>query len=286
VRTRSILCPVDFSAVSRQAYDHALVWAARTGARLTLLHAVDPLLAEAASATHVAADDLRDTHAELRAFAGRPGVDLPAWAPAAAIAVTVGEPWREIVTVAAVHEADLIVMGTQGLGGVRLLAFGSTAEHVMRATSVPVLAVPPAAAQRFLIEPDGPHVEVGTVLAAIDFDAGSNALPATGAAIADELARTTARAALDSLAVRLDTLYPIDTAVVTGRSAEALTALAAIRGAGLLILGTASALSSHRPGSTARRLLSLTEIPVLAVPPVPAHSADRQPLAAGRSEVW
>ena len=45
---RSILCPVDFSDQSRQALRWAEALSRRTAGRLTVLSAVDPLLAEAA----------------------------------------------------------------------------------------------------------------------------------------------------------------------------------------------------------------------------------------------
>lgn len=232
MRIRSILCPVDFSAVSRHAYEQALVWAARSGARLTVLHAVEPLLVHAAAVAGLDADYLRDTHAELRAFIGRPGATLPGWAPAATAEVTVGEPWKAIVAAAGAYDADLIVMGTQGTGGVRKFVFGSTAGHVLREAVMPVLAIPPAAPRRFVFESAGPRLEVGTVLAAVDFAPGSDTVTAIGAAVAraldarlvlahavqpyhavgrrapevavDELARATARAALESMASRLE----------------------------------------------------------------------------------
>ena len=48
IAVRSILCPVDFSEESRQALRWAAALARRTTARLTVLSAVDPLLAQAA----------------------------------------------------------------------------------------------------------------------------------------------------------------------------------------------------------------------------------------------
>ena len=45
---RSILCPVDFSALSKVALQHAAAFAKRSGGRLTVLYVSDPLLTAAA----------------------------------------------------------------------------------------------------------------------------------------------------------------------------------------------------------------------------------------------
>jgi nucleotide-binding universal stress UspA family protein len=105
-------------------------------------------------------------------------------------------------------------------------------------------------------------------------------------AAADQLARGTADAALTGLAERLHTTRPTETAIVTGPPAEAITELLEVRDAGLLVLGTASALSSHRPGSTAYRTLCLSDVPVLAVPPPAVPVADRGSIPADHYEVW
>ena len=53
-----------------------------------------------------------------------------------------GDAAEEILKQVEECEADLIVMGTQGLEGTRRFVFGSTTEHVLRESTVPVLAVP------------------------------------------------------------------------------------------------------------------------------------------------
>lgn len=311
---RSILCPVDFSAVARQAHEYALALAAQTGARLTVMHAIEPLLAQAA-ASQLYADYLRDTHAELKAFTTRPGLDRLPWAPPPVLVVTVGEPWREILAAAEVHGADLIVMGTQGLGGVRHLVFGSTAERVLRGSRVPLVAVPPADTSPVRLDADGPHFPTGAVIAALDLGATGDGLARAGAeaaamlgtslvlahavrplgaaarwraaeAAADQVARATAQVALDGIVSRLGAGVPVEVAIVTGHPAEAITELAASRQAALLLLGTSSGLRRHRPGSTAYRMLCLSRIPVLAVPPMAVPPASHVPVAAGCREVW
>src|SRR5262245_65791896 len=56
--------------------------------------------------------------------------------------VATGKPAVEILRIAHDRPADVIVMSTHGLTGMRKLFFGSTTERVLRETSVPVLLTP------------------------------------------------------------------------------------------------------------------------------------------------
>ena len=99
VRVQSVLCPVDFSEHSRRAYAVAL--AAFHHARLTVLTVIDPLLAQAA-AVHCDPEYLRESEAELRAFAGDTSLDsissaVPVFAVPPAIGTDRGGD-REVTT--------------------------------------------------------------------------------------------------------------------------------------------------------------------------------------------
>jgi nucleotide-binding universal stress UspA family protein len=61
------------------------------------------------------------------------------------IEVTVGEPAREIVDIAAEYPTNLIVMSTHGHGTLGRVLLGSVAAEVMWQSNVPVLIVPPHA---------------------------------------------------------------------------------------------------------------------------------------------
>lgn len=143
---RSILCPVDFSEHSRAALRHAAALASRSRGRVTVLFVNDPLLIAAAAAAYDARVLAASTDADLRRF-------VTTSLPAAAVrrvryAAAIGKPGREIVRLAAKQGADLIVMGTHGLGAAGRLFFGSATDYVLRHTPVPLLAVPPAASRR------------------------------------------------------------------------------------------------------------------------------------------
>ncbi len=55
--------------------------------------------------------------------------------------LTIGDPAREILQVAARLKADLVMVGTHGRTGLKRMIVGSVAEHVVRRASCPVLVV-------------------------------------------------------------------------------------------------------------------------------------------------
>jgi nucleotide-binding universal stress UspA family protein len=57
------------------------------------------------------------------------------------VTVTTGKPYREIVRVAQERKADVIVMGVHGRGVIDRWLFGSTANHVIRQASCPVMTL-------------------------------------------------------------------------------------------------------------------------------------------------
>jgi universal stress protein A len=137
-----ILCPVDFSATSRSALRVAGALARDAGGTLTVLFVNDPLLTAAAAAAYDAKAMARTTEVALRAFVRRVLGRWPALVRSTRCLTAVGRPAREIVKAAKQERADLVVMGTHGLTGVRRLILGSVTEEVLRTISIPVLAVP------------------------------------------------------------------------------------------------------------------------------------------------
>jgi nucleotide-binding universal stress UspA family protein len=141
---RFILCPVDFSEQSRQALLWASAIAQYRGGELTVLSVVDPLLARAARIRlHI---DLARADAEpaLREFVEATLPEAARQASHVRMEVTVGDPSEAILQTGRRLKAELIVMGTHGLGGFQKLLLGSTTEQVLRRTEWPVLAVPAA----------------------------------------------------------------------------------------------------------------------------------------------
>lgn len=297
VSLRSILCTVDFSDQSQHAFRWALALAARHQGRLIVLTAVDPLLASAAR-VRLGADLAKTEMAPaLREFIDGAAPKNVVWAPRTDLVVTIGDAHEVILETAAREHADLIVMGTQGLGGFRKLLIGSTTERVLRRTRTPVLVVPMGAAEAVILEPAGARLDVGRILAPIDFSATSVAALEWAAVLAqetqvpivmahvvspvavapqwrpyveeaDEQRVTEARIRLEELSGRLPAAQPRDIVVSLGRPADEIASIADERHAGLIVMGLTGGQdrAATRPGSIAYRVLTLARVPVLVVP--------------------
>ena len=141
---KSILCPVDFSEHSERALGYAIDLVALTGAHLTIVTVVDPFLDAASSAAGHGEALMRQTQEEMQQLLSRIAGTRTQPHEAPGIAVLTGNPAEEILKQIPECDADLIVMGTQGLEGAKRMMFGSTTERVLRESRVPVLAVPAA----------------------------------------------------------------------------------------------------------------------------------------------
>jgi nucleotide-binding universal stress UspA family protein len=155
-----ILSAVDFTVASAVAVRTVLDLIRRTGARLTLVHA---LKYAPRHMVFSGGDALRVTRS-LRGQAAQVKERLRRKVPANAgirvdARVTTGDPHRGILDVASEVEADLIVMGVPPRSRFDEVFGGSTLRSVLRRTKVPVLVLPvPAGAYRWLDETDGTEI--------------------------------------------------------------------------------------------------------------------------------
>ncbi len=173
----SVLCPVDFSAHSERALRHALAIAGAFGAHVTVVTINDPMLVAGAEAAGYS-ESLRDQVEEaLQETLGRMPAAASPLLPA--IDIVTGAPATEILAAAERAGADLIVMGTRGLGGASRLMFGSTTERVVRAAHLPVLAVPEYTPERMSVEQGEARFTLNQVVAAIGLDATDTTVAAT-----------------------------------------------------------------------------------------------------------
>jgi universal stress protein A len=137
--SQGLLCPIDFSDLSRGALHYALAIARHFQVRLTVLAVEDSLLTEVANTRMGEGWSAATTERELRAFVA--AAALGAGPVDIAYQVTTGKPAVAIRAIANRANSQLIVMGTHGRTGIRKLLLGATAERVLRETTVPVLLV-------------------------------------------------------------------------------------------------------------------------------------------------
>jgi nucleotide-binding universal stress UspA family protein len=143
---KRVLCAVDFSKSSMEALSYATSLAEEAHACLSVLHVVElppglpsdgietALARPAILAQYISAAEDEARVLLTRATAAQADSTIDT-------AVAVGKPYREILRAAATLPADLIVIGVRGRGTADRLFFGSTAEHVVRQATCPVLTL-------------------------------------------------------------------------------------------------------------------------------------------------
>lgn len=285
---RSIVCGIDFSRHSAMALRYAVALARASQAHLVAVFAVDPVLSAAAAAAYDTRALSSTALLELRRFvrntlgAGATGT--------VSCEVVIGKPARAIIAAAERADADVLVLGTHGLSGVKKAFFGSTSDAILRRTTRAVLAIP-----RRCRAPRRTWPKAGAV-AAVHFEdhasqdaaALSDVAAALGAPLdlvvtvpnvrvplwvrvnEPPVTRQRITAAQAWLDRRLEGVPgpATDTHVLVGDKADDIAAFAAGRGADLLLV-TVPAVGGIRrmvEGSTAYRLLCLARCPVLVLP--------------------
>ena len=291
---QSVLCAVDFSPESRSALHAALALTRRFGARLTVMFVNDPLLLAAASTAYRGRRRFVErTKAELSRFVtqaagtqGGPGEGI-------ALVILSGNPADEILRQAKRIRADIVVLGSHGLSGIKKAFFGSTTDQVLRRATGPILAVPPSA-RRWRAW--GAPAQVTRVVAPIDLTGEwhSDAIRAAGVALAfdaalvlvhvlvpvqtppwlrpmgaaSELRRMEkAKKALERVRTALFPGARATSAVVLGNAAHEIARLAE-GGETLVVMslrGTAGVWGARR-GAIAYHVLTHSSAPVLALP--------------------
>src|SRR5580704_1362491 len=144
VRLTNILVGMDFSAASERALEYALALARRYEARLYLAHVITSdanvmLAPELMSMGHE-----RET-CEAQEKMGEILISGRLRDVAHETVIEHGSLWPTIEALIGKHKIDLVVVGTEGVGGLQKMLLGSGAEQIFRQAKCPVLTVGPAA---------------------------------------------------------------------------------------------------------------------------------------------
>lgn len=142
LRIKSILVPIDYSAPSKKALDYAVSFAEQFGAKLTLLHVVEPIATPdfANSFPLVMQNDKVMTvcKTQLASLVAQKTIDPKL---VKKMLVRLGRSFHEIVDAARMLKTDLIIISTHGYTGLKHALLGSTTERVVRHAPCPVLVV-------------------------------------------------------------------------------------------------------------------------------------------------
>jgi nucleotide-binding universal stress UspA family protein len=304
-----ILCPTDFSDVSRRAEAYATALARYYDASLCLLH-VDPPMPVMAPYGEIPVD-IR-LFEEQREQAGRDLADARARATAAGVPVETtirgGHPAREILDAIVEQASDLVVLGTHGRGGVEHLLLGSVAEKVVRKAPCPVMVVPPGAHSdagvffgRILCPVDGSSASHDAVTFALSLARETDGqltllyvvepVPAAGefgALDAEEYQRIGEahgrRVLAGAVPAEVREWCRIEDRIALGKASQRILDTAAAERTDIIVLGVRGrgAIDLFAFGSTTNEVIRRATCPVLAVHP---KAADRRAAPAPASVV-
>lgn len=136
MKTRSVLCPIDFDAASSAALPLAVEQAQARGAFLDLLHVWQPGREYANDGPPIPFAEPIPEQRIKQDLASLP-VDLPA--DRVRFHVTGGKPAQDIVELAKSLDSELVVMGTHARRGIRRWIVGSVCEWVLHHCPSPIL---------------------------------------------------------------------------------------------------------------------------------------------------
>ncbi len=143
---KNIIVPTDGSVNSKRALEHAIVLASSLGASITLVYVANIVSvisnfdqipnASGYVTEQVALDMEEEGKGVLDDFAKEvpEGIDVKT-------VFEVGSPGPAVLSVAKKYKADLIVMGSRGLGPLKGLFMGSVSSYVVTHSGCPVLIV-------------------------------------------------------------------------------------------------------------------------------------------------
>lgn len=281
---QTILVPTDGSDAASAAAEGAVALAARFGASLHAIHALDlgdapPTDDEIRTDATEAAQARVDEVAELAAEAG---------VEATTAVVDSSDPVHEaILGYADDHGVDCIVMGTLGRTGLKRIALGSVAARTVRASPVPVITIREGSTLdpdlgRVLVPIDGSGAARAAADHAIDlatatgaalhvvhvvdvvsysYDAGSpavlDALEAAGREAVDEVVEAATDASVGT----------VEASVLSGRTARSIVNYAGDREVDCIVMGTHGRTGFDRIllGSVTEQVIRLADVPVIGV---------------------
>jgi nucleotide-binding universal stress UspA family protein len=293
---KTILVPVDFSAVSKPAVNHAFALAEKFGSKVLLAHIVPNAdLANRIMPT--------ESYAIEHALYDAAKEDLPKLIPAAVdnvkvhTIVKVGAVDAELLTIVQENNVDLVVMGTHGRRALSRWFLGSTTERMLRNVPVPVLTLSHLDPEKQSVSSGWP---IRRILYATDLGEDSK----SGFNLAVEIGRKTGasvtvlhcveqitgtwsstmtdylenqyerrlKSAQERLQAFMQRSKPdgviLDSLIVEGTPYEKILEVAKTRGIDLIVINLHGKASAERAflGSTSDRVVRLAGIPVLGVP--------------------
>jgi nucleotide-binding universal stress UspA family protein len=266
---RRVLCAVDRTDAAAKVLRHAAGFAAACGARLSLVHVTTE------PPTTRIEDEWRQLFIDATPYAA-------SYVPEPDVHIVSGAVTDAILAEAERAGADLIVCGTRGRGPVAGWLLGSTSRALLQATTKPILFIPSNEIDIVVLGETRPELNLGTVLAAVDFGehnatqlqlaggiatlAGRPLALMTVLSPSDPATDHAGAEALRARARMLTTVRAHSVIVRRGDVAEEIGRCSTREDAGLVVMGLRKGRRGERPGTIASALLQFQRPAVLAVP--------------------
>jgi nucleotide-binding universal stress UspA family protein len=143
-KIRKILVPLDYSEYSKSLLETSLLAARATGAKLDILHVIEPLPFPVSLTGMMSVYDvlprIRERSEEcLNQYLN----DLDGGDVESELFIEDGHAANTIVKFVDEHDEDVVIVATHGLSGVKRFLIGSVTDRVVRGASCPVLVVKP-----------------------------------------------------------------------------------------------------------------------------------------------
>jgi nucleotide-binding universal stress UspA family protein len=142
IEPMSIICATDFSPAGEAAVGVAASLARRLGQPLVLVHSVQIPYASITYAAAVPVDWARPVYEAAAGQLETAAESLRSAGLAVMTELRFGPPVASILELARSRDAEAVVLGTHGRGGLARFFLGSVAEQVVRDAPVPVFVVP------------------------------------------------------------------------------------------------------------------------------------------------
>jgi len=174
---KTILTPSDFSADAERAIETAIALAKSYGANLHLLHVVQPPIQPVGPEMAVAPVEFwRELHDAAAKRLARSKQKVEAAGVRCELEVVDDIPGFAIAAAAERIHADLLVMGSRGLTGLKHIVLGSVAERTVRYAKCPVL----------ITKEGGKPLAFRTILVPMDFSPAAHAALAFAKSLAQK----------------------------------------------------------------------------------------------------
>ena len=142
LKLETLLVPTDFSADAETALGEAIAMAKAMGSRIHLIHVYHlPAYAAAPWGYSYPTDLFTEVRQHVAARIADEQKRVEAEGISTSTEVVEGAPSEAIVECAQRIGADMIIMGTRGLTGVKHVVLGSVAERTLRHAACPVMTV-------------------------------------------------------------------------------------------------------------------------------------------------